>query len=357
MTAILGAAAPVAGRMRVPSAAKVRFSQLTRPEKAAIIIAALGKERAEPILSLMSEDDMRVFARATARLGEISNGVLERVIAEFVKALDEQRVAMTPDRLKELLSGVLSEDAIERIIEDMDDSDGRSVWDKLSGSDPIDLANFLGREHPQTAAVVMSRLKPEAAARVMARLEQEFAEEVVLRLAKVSQLSAAVMDAVKDSIENEFLRSARLKKSKRKPDEMIGAIFNFMPQESRDTLMEGIEEKSPDLAAAVQRKMFTFTDIPARVDPSNVGQILREVDATELIKALSAAKKNAPETLEFILSSLSRRLGDQYREQLEDAPKPTAREGEDAQFAVVGVIRKLSERGEIVLNAPDEEED
>ena len=349
---------PATGAVKIqPKQLKSDYEELTQAEKAAIIISALGREEAEPVLGRLTEDEVREFARASARLGEISNDVMERVIAEFVNGLDDQRLSMTPDRLKEILTGILSEDAIERILEDMDEGDGRSIWEKLSSSDPIDLSNYLSREHPQTAAVVISRIRPETAAKIMPRFEKEFAEEVVMRLSKVTQLSTAVMDAVKDSIEGEFLRNARLKKTKRKPDELIGSIFNFMPQESRDELMAGLEEKSPQLALAVQRKMFTFTDIPKRVDRAHIGTIIREIDADVFIKALVAALKNAPETKDFILSNISSRLADQYAEQIEEAPTPLAREGEEAQFEVVSVIRKLSDRGVITLNAPEEDAD
>lgn len=329
---------------------------LSLPQKAALIISALGPKDAEPILSRLSEDEVRLFARAASELGQVSAALLDETVHEFQHSLETKNVNVNSDRLKEILSSIMSADAIERILEDMDESDGRSIWEKLSNSDPVDLSNFLAREHPQTVAVVLSRIRPEASAKIMSRLEPDFAQEVVMRLSKVSLLSSAVMDAVKDSIEGDFLRGARAKKSKRKPDELIGSIFNFMPGESRDKIMSDLEQTAPALAAAVQRKMFTFLDIPKRVDRASVTVILREVENEILITALSAAKKNAPESKEFFLSNMSRRLAEQYADQIDEAPAPSARDGEEAQFEVIGVIRRLAERGEISLNQPEDEE-
>ncbi|MCI4666382.1 MAG: hypothetical protein MRY74_16870 [Neomegalonema sp.] len=325
-------------------------------EKAAIVLMAIGREDAEPLLREFSEEEVRSFARASAQLGEVPSWDIERIVGEFLVSLDDKRITMTSDKLKEFLSSILSDDAIERILEDLDDSDGQSIWEKLSSSDPVDLSNFLAREHPQTVAVVLSRIKPDSSAQVLQRLEKEFAEEVIVRIANVSILAPAVMDKVKESIEFEFLRGARLRKSKRDPDELIGSMFNFMSSDKRDTLLAGLEERSPDLAQAVQRKMFTFGDIPARVDRSSVSFIMREIENDVLLKALCFAKKNAPESKDFFLGNMSRRLAEQFEEQVNEMPTPNVKDGEAAQFAVIGVIRKMAEVGEIELHQPEDEE-
>jgi flagellar motor switch protein FliG len=328
----------------------------TYQEKAAILLTALGAQAAEPILREFRDEDVRAFARASTNLGEVSKRTLDGVIREFLAGLKETRITVSAEKLKEILASVLSEDAIERILEDVDESDGQSIWEKLSRSDPLDLANFLAREHPQTVAVVLSRIRPDTAAKVMQRFELGLAEEVVIRMSMVSALSITVMDAVKSSIEDDFLRGARLKKSKRKPDELIGSMFNFLPGEKRDEIFGLLENSNPELAAAVQKKMFTFNDIPYRVDRANISAIIREVENEALVKALVFADKNSPETRKFILESISRRLAEQFEEQLEVAGPVNAREGEEAQFEVIDTIKRLSDRGELVLRQPDEDD-
>lgn len=330
--------------------------ELTPPEKAAIVIHVLGPEASAPLLERMDERDVRSFARAASMIGDLDREIVEEVVQEFMDGLDNHQAGMSPERLKALLGGVLSDDAIERLLDELEETDGRSVWEKLSNSDPIDLSNFLSREHPQTVAVVMSRVRPEAAARVLGRFEPEFAEEVVMRMSKVSMLSHEVMDSVRVSIEDDFLRGARIKKSKRKPDEMIGSIFNFLPGERRDKLLSGIGERSETLATAIQRKMFTFQDVPKRVDRASVSVVMRGVENDVLIMALAAAAKTAPETKDFFLSNMSRRLAEQFEDQISERPAPSNREGEEAMFAVINVIRELSERGDIKLIQNEEEE-
>lgn len=341
---------------RAAQSAEVVKVEYTQAQKAAVVIMAMGREDAMPILRELGEEEVRSFARASAKLGDVPAWDIEAIVREFLASLEDSGMMMSQDALKDFLSSVLSADAVERIMEDLDESDDRSIWEKLSSSDPVDLANFLSREHPQTVAVVLARIKPEAAAQVLQRLEKEAAEEVIIRIANVSLLSPTVMEKVKDMIETEFLRSARLRKSKRKPDELIGSMFNFMSSDKRDGLLSGLEERDAELAQSVQRKMFTFADIPVRVDRSSISFVMREIENDVLIKSLSFAKKNAAETVDFFLSNMSKRLAEQFEEQIGEMPTPNVKDGEAAQFEVIGVIRRMAESGEIELLQPEDEE-
>lgn len=333
------------------------MGELSFRQKAAIIISTLGPEASAVMLRSLNEEEVRVFARASTSLEDIPKDVIDHVILEFMQTLDKEGLAMTPDKLKRILGGVMSDDQIERIFEDMDEAEGRSIWDKLSNSDVVELGNFLAREHPQTVAVVISKIKPEKAARIMMRFEDEFADEVVMRLSKVQQLQPNVLDSIRETLHEDFLRTARQSKSKRKPDELIGSIMNFMTNEKRDKFIGTIKEQSETLAIAVQRKMFTFSDIPARVDRANISTIVREIDNAVLCMALKTAEESDPETVEYFFGNMSKRLAEQLQETVDEMPKPSAKEGEDAQFAVIDLIRRLSDRGVFKLNLGEEGDD
>lgn len=331
--------------------------ELTLPEKAAIIISSLAPEAAAQMLRSLSEEEVRRFARASSRLEEISREQLDAIIEEFLAELDKDGLAMTPDKLKRLLADVMSADAIERIFEDIDETEGRSLWDKLGQADVGELASFLSREHPQTVAVVISRIKPDRAAKVMMRFEPDFGNEVVMRMSKLSQLQPHVMDAIKGALEDEFLKNARQGRSKRRPDEVIGSILNFMSNDKRDGILNALEEDSPPLALAVQRKMFTFGHIPRRVDRANIAVVVREIENDVLVDALSAGKSSDPEVVRYFFDNMSRRMAEQIEEAIEDRPSPTAKEGEEAQFQVVDVVRRLADRGVFKLNMDTEDDE
>ena len=101
--------------------------------------------------------------------------------------------------------------------------------------------------------------------------------------------------------------------------------------------------------------MFTFPDIPKRVEKRDIGAVVRAMDNESLIQALAGAAENAPETREFILSSISSRVAEQLREELGEAGKIKIRIAEDAQNAMIRTIRELETAGELTL-VDDEDE-
>jgi flagellar motor switch protein FliG len=57
---------------------------------------------------------------------------------------------------------------------------------------------------------------------------------------------------------------------------------------------------------------------------------------------------------EFILSTISKRMADQLREDAVEREKPTEDEIENATGAIVSVIRQMEESGDLTLTIPDE---
>ena len=69
---------------------------------------------------------------------------------------------------------------------------------------------------------------------------------------------------------------------------------------------------------------------------------------------LYATGERAPEIGEFLLGNISSRMAEQLREELKEITTLRAKDGEDAQFEVIRVIRDLVSRGEIALVEEDD---
>ena len=97
------------------------------------------------------------------------------------------------------------------------------------------------------------------------------------------------------------------------------------------------------------------TDTTSCFPPSSTSPT-REVDGAMLIKALAAALNSEKEkkAAEFILGSMSQRLAQQMRDEMEALGTVKAKDGEEAISAVVTAIREMEAKGEIILVAEDE---
>lgn len=332
--------------------------KLPLAEKAAIIIAALGAEAAPHVLQGMSETTIRRFAGAMSKIGAVTPEMLEQAIEEFsaeLGARNQVRVGATEAR--KILGELLDDDSVSRIMDDVDLSNGRTIWEKLSNSSDQALAAYLRHEHPQTVAVVLSKLRAEKAARVLERLDAEFAQIVVLRLARVPRLDSEVMDIVKDVLQRDFLAVMQREQATRRPADVIGAMMNAVAISKRGALMEQLEQEKPKLAKQVQKVMFGFADIPGRVDARDAGTLLKAVEEPTMMLALKHAEANAPKVIDFFIGNISKRLSQRLEGELKMRSSPSPREGEAAQTAVVNMVRELSRSGELKMVDGDEEEE
>lgn len=345
-----------------PTAKTGQVAPLTAPQKAAVVIAALGPESAAEILQGMSEANIRKFAAAISNLRRIPKPVLDHAITEFLSALGgDEEVRGGTSEARKILRGVLDDDSVARIMEDVEGPSGRTLWEKLSNCSDEAVASFLQNEHQQTAAVVLSKLRSDKAASILERFPPDFARAVVLRLAHVPRLDIAVVEVVKDVIQRDFLNALQREQATRKPADVIGSLLNNVSERTRGPLIRSLEDAEPTLAKQVHRVMFTFGDLSQRVAPTDVALILRAVEEPVLVQALKAAKASNPRIVEFMLSNISKRLAQRLEEEIDAIAEPRGREGEKAQAEVIKSVQALAARGELTLLDPggddDEEEE
>jgi flagellar motor switch protein FliG len=340
---------PARGKGEKPRAPALRPDQMPSAiEKAAIILTAIGPETGGSFLRGLAEADLQRLAKALSGLGKISQQVLDAVIVEFLEALTSgPDVAGGAKAARKLLGAVLDENEVARLLDGGSQAASRSVWERLNDTPVAALASFLQAEHPQTAAVIVSELRPEAAAGVLERLEQGFARSIVLRLSRVPSLDPVVAAAIEGAIERDFLSVLQRNLSKRRPAELIAGLMNNISSEARDGFLGFLEAQEPRLAQDVQRTMFTFEDIPARIAGRDVATILRDLPEEALLRALKLGEAQGSVTVPYILENLPRRLSERYVEELAGLPEVGKREGEAAQIELTKAIQALARDGTI----------
>ncbi len=331
-----------------PRMPALRPDQIPTPiEKAAIILTAIGPEIGGAFLRGLAEPDLMRFARTLSGLGKVRQEVLDVVIVEFLEALTAgPDVAGGAKAARKLLGAVLDESEVARLLDGVQGAP-RSVWYRMNDTPVAALAGFLAAEHPQTAAVILSELRPETAASVLERLERGFAQSVVLRLSRVPSLDAAVAAAIHGAIERDFLSVLQRNLSKRRPADLIAGLMNNISSEARDGFLGYLESQEPGLAQDVQRTMFTFEDIPARLNPRDIPAVLRDVPEETLLAALKLGEAQGSATVAFVLENVPRRLSERYVEDLAALPEVGRREGEAAQIEITKAIQILVREGQI----------
>ncbi len=330
--------------MAVKKNAVVDPGRLSGPEKAAVVLLALGEDHTE-IWEALDEEEIKEISQAMASLGTVSASVVETLLVEFVSGLAGSGAIMGSfEQTQRLLASFLPGDKVEGLMEEIRGPAGRTMWDKLGNVNEAVLANYLKNEYPQTVAVVLSKIKGEHAARVLAALPEDFALECVNRMLRMEPVQREILDKIEQTLRTEFM-SNLARTSKRDSHEMMADIFNNFDRQTEARFIAALEERSRESAERIRALMFVFEDL-SKLDPGGVQTLLRGVDKEQLGLALKGASDGLRE---MFFSNMSERAAKIMREDMESMGPVRLKDVDQAQVAMVQVAKDLAAKGEIML--------
>ena len=319
-------------------------ARLTGPEKAAVILLALGEDQAA-IWEALDEEEIKEVSQAMASLGTVSASVVEALMVEFVSGMSSTGAIMGSfEQTQRLLASFLPGDKVEGLMEEIRGPAGRTMWDKLANVNEAVLANYLKNEYPQTVAVVLSKIKGEHAARVLAALPEDFALECVNRMLRMEPVQREILDKIEQTLRTEFM-SNLARTSKRDSHEMMADIFNNFDRQTESRFIAALEERNREAAERIRALMFVFEDL-SKLDPGGVQTLLRGVEKDKLGLALKGASDSLRE---MFFSNMSERAAKIIREDMESMGPVRLKDVDQAQVAMVQVAKDLAAKGEIML--------
>ena len=329
---------------RLAKKAVMDSNRLTGPEKAAVVLLALGEDH-NNIWQALDEEEIKEISQAMAGLGTVSSQVVEDLLVEFVSGMSGTGTIMGSfEQTQRLLGSFLPPEKVETLMEEIRGPAGRTMWDKLANVNETVLANYLKNEYPQTVSVVLSKIKPEHAARVLGALPEEFALEVVQRMLRMESVQKDILDKVEQTLRVEFM-SNLARTAKRDSHEHMAEIFNNFDRQTEARFIAALEERNRESAERIRALMFVFEDL-SKLDPGGVQTLLRAVEKDQLALAL----KGASDTLrEMFFSNMSERASKIMREDMESMGPVRLKDVDTAQMAMVQVAKDLAAKGEIML--------
>jgi flagellar motor switch protein FliG len=329
----------MAGRVRED------YRSLTGPEKAAVLLLAVGEDQAMKLFGHMDDEEIKEISQVMANLGTVSSTIIEKLFVEFADQLSSTgSLVGTYESTERLLSRVLGKDKVGSIMEEIRGPAGRTMWDKLGNVNEEVLANYLKNEYPQTVAVVISKIKPDHASRVLGLLPENFAMEVIMRMLRMEAVQKEVLEDVERTLRTEFM-SNLARTQRRDAHEVMAEIFNSLDRNTENRLMAALEERNRESAEKIKALMFTFEDLQ-KIDPAGIQTLLRTVDKAKL----SIALKGAPDGMkDLFFSNMSERAAKILKEDMESMGPIRLREVEETQAYMVQLAKDLAAKGEIVI--------
>ncbi len=235
--------------------------KLTGPERAAVLMLALGERYGAKIFSLLDDDELREISIVMSSLGTIEAESVEQLLLEFVSRMSASGALLgNYDATERLLQQYLPPERVGGIMDEIRGPAGRNMWEKLANVQEEVLANYLKNEYPQTVAVVLSKLRPEHAARVLAILPEELSLDCVNRMLKMEAVQKEVIERVEQTLRTEFM--SNLSQTRRRDaHEVMAEIFNNFDRQTETRFLTALEEENRDAAERIKALMFTFDDL------------------------------------------------------------------------------------------------
>jgi flagellar motor switch protein FliG len=325
---------------------------LTGPQKAAVLMLALGEEHCAKIFGMMHEDEIKEISSAMALLGPVRSDTVEKLCVEFAEHLGTAgSIVGGFDNTERLLMKSLPRERVAQIMDEIRGPAGRTMWDKLGNVHEAVLANYLKNEYPQTVAVVLAKVRPNHAARVLAMLPEGFAMEVVMRMLRMESVQKDVLDGVERTLRSEFM-SNLARSTRRDAHEMMAEIFNSLDRQAEGRFIAALEERNRESAERIKSLMFTFDDLQ-RLSPIAMQTVLRTVEKDKLPLALKGASEKLRD---IFFKNLSERAARMMRDDIDALGPVKLRDVDDAQAAVVAVAKELAAQGQIEIAQGKDEE-
>lgn len=330
---------------------------LTPRQKAAVIVRLLLAEGGEIRLDALPESAQAALAEEMSQMGMIDRTTRDAVISEFCDSLEEVGIAFPEglDNTLDILGSLLSQDTTDRLRRRAAMTGRSDPWERIAAMSVGHIRDLAMSEALEVVAVMFSKLPVPKAAEVFGLLPPVRARQIAYAMSLTGNIEAAALRRIgmalmqaADTLSRPAIDGA--------PVEKVGAILNFSPANTRDEVLTGLDEDDRDFADNVRKAIFTWAIIPKRIDPRDVPRICREVDQTVLVKAMTGSKGEDEKTVEFILTSLSSRLADSLREEMQSLGKVSAKDAEDAMAEVVGAIRRMEGSGDLFLIAAEADE-
>jgi flagellar motor switch protein FliG len=326
--------------------------QPSGPQKAAIALLSLDEEVAALVLAKMAEHDVRKLVDAVEDLEDVAPQIIENVLTDLERGLTNPLAMVRSGGSKYVRK--LADRAF-----------GSDRAQKLFGvapppSEPLQLlrtarvgslAQLLGEEHPQIAAVVLTQLAPGVASKVLAEMPDALAADLTARISNLDEIPEHAVAEASESLVKALESMGGLAGSDARAEfdglAFSAAIVNEMSSDDGDELLGKIAESDEGCASRIREALFTFEDLD-RIAPREMGNLLRQIQTEALVTALQTA---TPELRDHFLSSLSQRAAATLRDDLAAAPPKRISEVEAAQREVVETAMKLAAEGKLTMPA------
>lgn len=331
-----------------PNTAAAQVARMSKVQKLAVLLTMLGPEAASQILKNLDEQEVQFVSAEMAKLGLVPQEVQREILREFSEVAVAAStgvlggVDFTTEALEKSVGQFRAAEIVARIAPKPAPT---ATLHQFAEMDVRQIYNLIRDEQPQTIALILSYLPQDKASNLFLMLRAETRDAVVERLATLGPTPVEVVEQVVAVLQRKLGANPTRALNQTGGVKQAAGLLNVIDRNLSKTLLVSLEERNPELVAAIRQAMFTFEDL-VRLDRASLQKILREVETRDLAMALKSA---SDELKAKLLGCLSRRAAEGITEEIAFLPPLKAREVQAVQLRIIEVVRRLEGEGELDL--------
>lgn len=283
---------------------------------------------------------------------QISNNELAEVLTEFEESAIQFAALNinTNDYLRSVLIKALGEERAASLLEDIfDKQESTSGIESLNYMEPQTVADIIRDEHPQIIATILVHLKRNLAADVLELFDERQRNDIMLRIATFGGVQPAALAELTEVLNN-LLDGQNLKRSKMGGVRTAAEIINLMKNQQEESVIDAMRDYDGELAQRIIDEMFLFENL-IEVDNRSIQRILQEVANDSLVIALKGSNQALRD---HFLNNMAVRAAEIVRDDLESRSPVRMSQVETEQKAILMIVRRLAEKGEISIGGGDD---
>lgn len=324
-----------------------RLKNVTRTQKAAVLMMLFGEEAAASILRNLTPREVQHLGAAMYGVGDIDSDTLDAVVEEFLGAVRaETGIGLgAADYVKTVMTDALGDEKAQSVISRINPMDTQKPIEILDWMDARAIAELISDEHPQIMALVIACLDYALAAEVLTLLPDDVQGDLVQRIASLNTVQPEPLKDLEQVMQRKFKQSSTMRASQIGGIKAAARILNFTRTDMEQRIMRDLRKGDKDMQQSIEESMFVFDNL-IKSDDRSMQTLMRSVDTELLVLALKGSDEALKEKL---LACMSTRAAANIRDEMEAMGPVRLTEVQNAQKEIVAVARRMADEGTIVL--------
>ena len=317
--------------------------------KSAILLMSMGEDRAAAALGQLTTHQVQAVGLAMAKLSHVTKDELASILAEF-RLETEQLSALhlgSGGYVRAVLKKALGDDRASNLLEDILQPDRPNGGiERLNDLEASEVVELIRDEHPQILATLLIHLSRKKASEVLEKLPARLRHDIIMRVATFGGVQPAALAELTEVL-TDMLSGEGLKRSRLGGVRTAAEMVNLMNTTNEEATIAHVRELDDTLAQRIVDEMFVFENLLTLEDRS-IQRLLKDVESEALIIALKGSAQNVRDKF---LVNMSGRAAETLREDIETRGPVRVSQVEMHQKAILQIVRRLADAGDIVISA------